>query len=113
VSELLPVLVADLANDTARDALAKVAEVGGEAWVPLVAPPMDGSPHLLEVYTPTCDAPLRLLAEPIGAPGELGFPLRLLPYDEEDSTATRPPMKSETPPEGRATAGGKHLKSGE
>ena len=106
MSDLLPVIVADLANDTARDALAKVADVGGEAWVPLVAPPMDATPHLLEVYTPTCTAPLRLLAEPIGAPGDLGFPLRLFPYDEHESAgASRQPMKPETPASGRATAG--------
>lgn len=85
--ELLPILVADLADDAARDFLIDVAAQGGEAWVPLVAAPMERAPHLLEVYTPSADRALRLLAEPLGPPGEHGFPLRLFTYDEEPAAA--------------------------
>lgn len=85
--ELLPILVADLAQESARDFLIEVAQRGGEAWVPLVAAPMERAPHLLEVYTPSGVDPLRLLAEPLGAPGEHGFPLRLYPYDDDTAIA--------------------------
>src|SRR5690349_142633 len=85
VSELLPIVVADLADDSARDFLCDVAGAGGETWVPLVAAPVQRQRHLLEVYTPGYDDPLRFLAEPLGPPGEHGFPLRLFPYDEREA----------------------------
>ncbi len=75
--ELLPILVADLLEESARDFLEVVARVNGTAWVPLVAAPVDGSRHLLEVYTPSSTRPLRLNADPTGPPTDLGFPLML------------------------------------
>lgn len=104
MGELLPILVADLANDSGRAVLEEVASVGGEAWVPLAAAPIERSPHVLEVYTPSSDKPLRLLAEPLGPPGEQGYPLRLFPFDEDDPRG----IVSSVPPsdrEGRASAG--------
>jgi len=77
VSDLLPVLVADLAEESARDFLEAAARDNDEVWVPLVAAPVDTSPHLLEVYTPSGGEPLRLIAEPVGPPTDQGFPLRL------------------------------------
>ncbi|MDB4942576.1 MAG: serine/threonine protein kinase [Labilithrix sp.] len=86
--ELLPVLVADLIEESARDFLEAVARENDEAWVPLVAPPVGLTPHVLEVYTPSRPEPLRLLAEPTGPPTEHGFPLRLsLPEAGDDAPA--------------------------
>jgi serine/threonine protein kinase len=92
VSELLPVLVADLLEESARDFLEGVARENEEAWVPLVAAPVDASRHLLEVYTPSSTKPLRLIADPTGPPTEHGFPLRLslLPSDDEAAALAVP-----------------------
>jgi eukaryotic-like serine/threonine-protein kinase len=87
VADLLPVLVADLNEDSARDFLEEVARENEEAWVPLVAAPMDGSKHLLEIYTPRSPEPLRLLAHPTGPPTEHGFPLRLSLPEGADADA--------------------------
>jgi serine/threonine-protein kinase len=86
--------VADLANEAARSFLVDVAHARGKACVPLLAAPVDASRHVLEVYTPGSTEPLRLLADPVGAPGKDGFPLRLAPIDadvaqEERADATR------------------------
>lgn len=89
VDDLLPVLVADLAEESALTRLRDVARAGGDAWVPLVTAPMQRSPHRLEVYTPASTEALVLLAEPLGPPGELGFPLRLFPWD--DASVPPPP----------------------
>ncbi len=53
VSRLLPVLVADLADDAARDVLVEIARSGGEAFVPLMTAPVGTERHVLEVYTPS------------------------------------------------------------
>ena len=91
MSDLLPVLVADLLEESARDFLESVARDNEEVWVPLVAAPVDTSRHLLEVYTPTSSEPLRLIAEPMGPPTEHGFPLRLSLLGEHDAEALRVP----------------------
>ncbi len=75
--DLLPMLVADLASDEARAYLEAVAAEGGTVFVPLVAPPVDTSRHILEIYSPGVEQALVLLAEPAGAPTAEGFPLRL------------------------------------
>jgi serine/threonine-protein kinase len=86
VSHLFPVLVADLLDESASDFLEGVARENKEAWVPLVAAPVDASRHVLEVYTPSSAHPLRLIADPTGPPTEHGFPLRLsLPSEEDES----------------------------
>ncbi len=75
---LHPVLVADLADEGARDFLEGVSIGQGCAVVPLLAAPIDGSLHVLEIHTPHRE-PLVVYAEPIGAPTRDGFPLRLKP----------------------------------
>ncbi len=75
--DLLPMLVADLASDEAREYLEAVAVEGRTVLVPLVAPPVDTSCHVLEVYSPGSEQAFVLLAEPAGAPTPEGFPLRL------------------------------------
>lgn len=91
MADLLPVLVADLVEESARDFLEEVARENEEAWVPLVSAPVDTSRHLLEVYTPTSTEPLRLIAEPTGPPTEHGFPLRLSLLTEDAAEALRVP----------------------
>jgi serine/threonine-protein kinase len=129
VADSLPVLVADLAQASARDFLEEVARENEEAWVPLVSAPVDTSPHLLEVYTPGDSEPLRLLAEPAGPPTEHGYPLRLSLLSDDAAESFRVPtvehvdvgldvMVDEPPPAssemrdaliGRSLAGGKLL----
>ena len=91
MSDLLPVLVADLVEESARDFLEECARENEEAWVPLVSAPVDTSRHLLEVYTPTSSEPLRLLAEPLGPPTEHGFPLRLSLLSDDMAESLRVP----------------------
>ena len=75
--ELFPVLVADLLDEESCDLLKAYAQRGEVVAVPLLSPPVDRRRHLLEIYTPGATAPFRLMAEPVGAPTEAGFPLRL------------------------------------
>ena len=91
MADVLPVLVADLVEEAARDFLEECARENEEAWVPLVSAPADTAPHVLEVYTPSSAEPLRLMAEPMGPPGELGFPLRLSLLSEEAAELLRAP----------------------
>ena len=94
--DILPVLVADLAEERARGALTEVAREKGNAWVPLITAPVDARPHLLEVYTPNEREPLRLLARPLGPPTEKGFPLALQLYEEppdDERQTNRPPPR--------------------
>ncbi|HSO37211.1 MAG TPA: hypothetical protein VLT33_32015, partial [Labilithrix sp.] len=95
MSDLLPVLVADLLEESARDFLEGVARENEEAWVPLVSAPVDASPHLLEIYTPGSPEPLRLIAEPTGPPTEHGFPLRLSMPDDQPDDSLRVPTVEE------------------
>lgn len=91
VDALLPVLVAELADDEARQMVVDLAASRATALVPLVDAPVDASLHVLEVTTPGQLEPLLVLAEPLGAPTERGFPLRLHPYDS-------PPVQRSLPP---------------
>jgi hypothetical protein len=77
----LPILVAERGDEAARAMLRAVAHGGGVLVVQLLAAPMVLGPHVLEVRTPG-GAPERFLAEPVAAPCDLGFPLRLAPYPE-------------------------------
>jgi serine/threonine protein kinase len=76
--DLLPVLVADLADDEARDVLDAAAFTGGRVWVPLESAPVSASAHVLEVHTPGLE-PFFYIALPLGPPTDDGFPLRLRP----------------------------------
>ncbi len=91
---LLPVLVAELADDDARRQVMELAEARATALIPLIDAPVDASLHVLEVTTPGQSEPLLVLAEPVGVPTERGFPLRLHPY------GSPPPSPSMRPPPG-------------
>ncbi len=86
---VLPVLVADIVEEAARDFLEECARENEEAWVRLVSAPVDASQHVLEIYTSSSSEPLRVLAEPTGPPSEHGFPLRLSVLSEEDAVSFR------------------------
>lgn len=101
-ADLLPVITADVAEESDRDLLEAVAFAEGEALVPLTNAPMDASKHLLEVYWPGCAAPLLLHAVPIGRPTDDGFPLRLTLAEPRASG----PRRAETP-RGRLTVRGR------
>ncbi len=92
--DLLPVLVSDLVSEEALDFLWGVALAGGTARVPLIAPPIDATDHLLEVYSPGANEPLVVVATPSGLPDEEGFPLRLRP-----APVSKPRKTSTTQPE--------------
>ncbi len=79
---LYPVLVADLADEGVRDFIAGVALANGTLHLPLVAAPVNAATHRLEIYTPKSVDPLVLLADPLGPPTKVGFPLRLRPWQE-------------------------------
>ena len=87
-AQLLPILVAHLADDDARDVLEGVALVQGVAHLVLEAPPMDRSVHALEICTPTRE-PLFVLAQPVGPPTAAGYPLRLALQDPVSTPAVR------------------------
>jgi serine/threonine-protein kinase len=76
--ELLPVLVADLADEDAQEVLDAAAATGGGVWVPLETAPINGTRHALEVHIPGQAEPLYYIAEPLGPPTVSGFPLRIL-----------------------------------
>ncbi len=103
--ELLPVIVAELDDEAAREMLEAVAAAEGEICVPLTSAPVDGSRHVLEVYTPDSPEPLLLAAHPLGPPTENGFLLRLAPFSAPSSRRVRasspggapPPLRSRFP----------------
>jgi serine/threonine-protein kinase len=86
--DLLPVLVADLADDEARDVLDAAAFEGGRVWVPLETAPVSAAAHVLEVHTPSAE-PFYYVAQPLGPPTENGFPLRLQPMPDAERTPPR------------------------
>jgi eukaryotic-like serine/threonine-protein kinase len=101
---LLPVLVAELADDAARRTIQQLATANRVCLVPVIDPPVDASLHVLEIHTPGEGHPLVVLAEPAGAPTERGFPLRLHPYGTTPPRTTAAPSSSaEHLPSVRAT----------
>jgi serine/threonine-protein kinase len=72
-----------------RGYLAWVAVANEIAELPLESPPIDASTHALEIHAEGFATPLVVLADPIGAPTTLGFPLRLRPLDEEQEANLR------------------------
>lgn len=103
VDALLPVLVAELADDDARRQVIDLAEARATALIPLIDAPVDASLHVLEVSTPGQTEPLLVLAEPVGAPTERGFPLRLHPYDSPPPQPSMRPAPGPSMPSLRAT----------
>src|SRR5688572_14436756 len=84
MAEQLPVLVASVSGQQARD-LEEASRVGRDVWVELRWAPGEPGPHLLELYTPGTNEPLCLLAEPLGAKSERGFALRVYPWEEQQA----------------------------
>ncbi len=100
---LLPVLVADLLDAGAREFLESVAQANGVAFVPLLAAPVDTTPHRLEVYTPGCTSPLVLIAEPCGPPRKQGFPMKLQATRPAATPSQQPPSESRLRPRRETT----------
>ena len=100
---LLPVLVAELADDESRRLIEELARAGRVCLVPVLDAPVDGSLHVLEVSSPGHAEPLVVLAEPAGAPTAKGFPLRLHPYGSTPAKSVAPPPKAESLPSVRST----------
>lgn len=90
VDALLPVLVAELADESERRSVLDLAAARATALVALVDAPVDASLHVLECTTPDHAEPLLVLAEPLGGPTEHGFPLRLHPYDSPPERPSAP-----------------------
>ena len=80
--DLLPVLVADLADDEAKEVLDAAAFTGSQVYVPLDTAPVNASQHVLEVHLPSMAEPLYYLALPLGPPTEDGFPMRISPMPD-------------------------------
>jgi eukaryotic-like serine/threonine-protein kinase len=96
---LLPVLVAELADEAAKRMIEELAEARRVCIVPVLDAPVDASMHVLEVSTPGQREPLLVLAEPVGAPTDQGFPLRLHPYGSSVAgDKAGPPSKPESLP---------------
>ncbi|MBX3187121.1 MAG: serine/threonine protein kinase [Labilithrix sp.] len=91
--DLLPVLVADLADDEAQDVLEAAVFTGSKVYVPLETAPVNAAHHVLEVHVPGMAEPLFYLAQPLGPPTHDGFPLRISAMPDAKPTERR----SETP----------------
>ncbi|MBX3263441.1 MAG: protein kinase [Labilithrix sp.] len=72
-----------------RGYLAWVAIANEVADLPLESPPIDASTHALEIQVDGFEQPLVVLAEPMGAPNDQGFPLRLRPLDDAQEALLR------------------------
>lgn len=84
-----PLLAAEQTDETAREMLRAVARGRGVLVVQLLAAPVVEGLHVLEVSEPG-RATERFLAEPVAAPCDLGFPLRLAPYLEAEAPRVPP-----------------------
>ena len=93
LEDLLPVLVADLADDEAKEVLDAAAFTGSQVYVPLDTAPVNASQHVLEVHLPSMAEPLYYLALPLGPPTEDGFPMRIqaMPDARPSSSASMAP----------------------
>jgi serine/threonine-protein kinase len=85
----LPVITTHRLERRERGYLAWVTVANEVADLPLESPPIDASTHLLEIDVDGYDAPLVVLAEPLGAPTGAGFPLRLRPLHAAQERALR------------------------
>ena len=91
--DLLPVLVADLADDEAQEVLEAAAFTGSQVYVPLDAAPVNATEHVLEVHIPSMAEPLFFLALPLGPPTAEGFPMRIRAMPDAAPTG-----RTEAPP---------------
>jgi serine/threonine-protein kinase len=95
--DLLPVLVADLADDEAHEILEAAAFTGSQIYVPLDVAPVNATQHVLEVHLPSMAEPLFYFALPLGPPTEDGFPMRISAIDSQlprSATSDHPPSGS-------------------
>ncbi|MDF2692760.1 MAG: serine/threonine protein kinase [Labilithrix sp.] len=108
MADELPILIAALSEEKARE-LDEASRLGRNVWIPLKWEPAQPGPHLLEVYTPNTQLPMRLLAEPLGTSTEQGSPLRIYPWEEEEPETATPsfPDVAPDPVVGRSLAGGR------
>ena len=88
MADELPVLIAAVTTAIARE-LESAAQGGQDVWIALERDAVHEGMHVLEVYTAEMDAPLRLLAEPLGTTSEQGSALRLHPWPETGGRASR------------------------
>src|SRR5262245_12008515 len=103
----LPVLIASVGREQVAS-LEEASRAGRHVWVELRWPPAQLGPHLLEVYGPDEQRPLRVLAEPLGTSSVRGTALRLYPWEDEDNEDTL--MRVHVKPDdmvGRPLAGGR------
>lgn len=103
-----PVLHAEQTDEGAREMLRAVARGGGVLVVQLLAAPVVEGVHVLEVNEPG-RAPERFFAEPVAAPCDLGFPLRLGPFAAATAARTprqpsAPDLQFDVPPSSRSPA---------
>lgn len=107
MAEELPVLVAAVSEEKARE-LEEASRLGRSVSVRLKWEPAQPGPHVLEVYVPSTNVPMRVLAEPLGTASEDGAVLRLYPY-EEVMPETAAPLPDVAPDHlvGRSIAGGR------
>ena len=107
MAEELPVLVAALSEEKARE-MEEASRLGRNVWIPLRWEPAQSGPHLLEIYVPSTNVPIKVLAEPLGGTDERGTALCLYPY-EEVKPETAAPLPDVSPDElvGRSIAGGR------
>ena len=85
----LPVITTLLLERRERGYLAWVSIANEVVELPLESAPIDASPHALEIHAEGFDEPLVVLAEPMGAPSDHGFPLKLRPLDEAQEAKLR------------------------
>ncbi len=85
--DLLPVLLADLADDEAHEILEAAAFTGSPIYVPLDVAPVNATQHVLEVHLPSMAEPLFYFALPLGPPTEDGFPMRISSIDAQPERA--------------------------
>jgi serine/threonine protein kinase len=88
--DVMPVLVADLADDESRDVLEAAAAKRGRVCVPLEDAPVSMTLHVLEVHVPSSKEPFYFLAEPAGPPTADGFLLRIQPMPDAKAAAATP-----------------------
>jgi hypothetical protein len=99
-----PFLHAEQTDEAAREMLRAVARGRGVLVVQLLEAPVVEGLHVLEVAEPG-RAPERFFAEPVAAPCDLGFPLRLGPYEGATTTprtTTAPNEAFDPPPSARS-----------
>ena len=104
----LPVITTRRPDRRDRGYLAWVAVANEIAHLWLESAPIDASTHVLEIHVDGFNDPLVVLAEPLGAPTDKGFPLKLRPLDEHHEAVLRhelfggpapePPKKPSLPP---------------